>query len=160
MLDHLKLRAAGLALAASLAVPVVPAHAASSASSAASDSVGTLSGSVSGSLKKSSESSTPKTVAQGDYRIVEVVAVAEAATQTGMLRLTLQHVADASDEGTLLLTLPQAAFARSGLAAGGVVSATPRAYGVEFARSDTREAFFLALTDDWLRQLASNPVTM
>lgn len=139
------------------ALAAVPAWAASSASSAASDSVGTLSGSVSGSLNKSSNSSTKKDVAQGDYRVIEV---AEVAGQPGMVRMTLQALADAGQDAELLLTLPQAAYERSGLGAGQVVTATPRPYGVEFARADSRQAFFLVLADHWLRELTSHPVVL
>ncbi len=143
-----------LALAC-LALTAAPALAASSAASAASDSVGTLSGSVSGSLQRSSDSSTKKNVAQGEYRVVEVAAVEQ---QPGMLRLTLQALASDSAEEVLWLTLPAKAFERSSLGLGQVVAATTRPYGVEFARADTREAFFLLLADDWAQELAARPV--
>ncbi len=141
--------------AAFLALAAAPAMAASSAASAASDSIGTLSGSVSGSLQRSSDSSTKKNVAQGEYRVVEVAAVEQ---QPGMLRLTLQALASDSAEEALWLTLPAKAFERSGLGLGQLVAATTRPYGLEFARADTREAFFLLLADDWAQELATRPV--
>jgi hypothetical protein len=41
-----------------------------------------------------------------------------------------------------------------------VVSARNRDYGVEFARADNRQPFFLVLEDAWYQELASNPVTL
>ena len=46
------------------------------------------------------------------------------------------------------------------LAAGQVVQARHRPYGVEFAKAADGTAFFLALTDGWLRELQNNPVTL
>jgi hypothetical protein len=74
--------------------------------------------------------------------------------------LQLQHVAIAGEEGALTLTLPRAAFEQGGLSAGQIVAARHRPYGVEFARADTREAFFLVLDDAWYRELGTHPVTL
>ncbi len=124
---------------------------ASSASSAGSASIGSLSDSVRGSSRSSS--GDDKKVAEGDYRVLEV---ADAADRPGHLQLKLQAVAQPGEEGTLWLTLPRQALAPRGLAAGDVVIARQRPYGVEFARADAaqvREAFFLVLADDWHREL-------
>ncbi len=147
-------------LAAALATITAPtAFAASSASSAASDSIGVSSNGASASLRTSSNSSTKKDVAQGDYRVIDV-----AVDDTpGMLRVRLQAVASsgpASDDNAFLLVLPQAVFERSGVASGQVVSATQRPYGLEFARADTKAAFFLVLTEGWMQELQSHPVLM
>jgi len=154
----MKLKLHPLLLALSLALPL-SAQAASSASSAASDSVGSVSNSVSGSLNKSSDSSTTRQVAQGEYRIVAVLAVAE---RPGMVKLALSGV-DERQADAWFLTLPATAFNRSGLAAGQTVAATPRPYGMEFSRADSRQAFFLVLADEWMLDLparAVRPVVM
>ncbi len=124
---------------------------ASSASSAGSASVGSLSNS----LDTSSDSSKPnKAVADGDYRVIDV---AEVAGRPGMLRLQLKATQPRGDDGLVWLTLPQQALGPRGLWPGDIVSAHHRPYGVEFARAaqgaKDREAFFLALADDWLSEL-------
>lgn len=128
----------------------------SSASSAGSASVGSLSDSIRGS---SNSSSGKPAVAEGDYEILEVSPVAEAA---GMLRLTLHLHAAAPDSAgnDITLDLPQRALGSRGLARGEFVTARARPYGIEFARTDTREAFFLALADDWKRELDPHPVAL
>ena len=138
----------------------VPVLAASSTASLASDSASTSVGSASDSIRKSSKSSSrDKDVAEGNYRVIEV---AELADQPGMVRVALQPVADgaavAADEATVQLLLPVAAAQRGQLAAGQVVSARHRPYGIEFAQAQTRQPFFLVLDDAWHRELASNPV--
>ena len=127
---------------------------ASSASSAGSASVGSLSDSVAGSSRSSTGENQ---VAEGDYRVVEI---AELAGRPGMLQLRLQATAQAGDAAELRLTLPRQALAPRALVAGDVVSARQRPYGVEFARADTREAFFLLLADGWQRELDPRPVTL
>ena len=139
-----------------LGVAALPALAESSASSAVSDSFATSAGSLSGSVKKSSNSSSKdKDVAAGDYRIVEVAAVAE---RPGHLRLKLQALADGNSE--FLLLLPQEAFDRGRLTQGDLVTASQRPYGLEFASGEARQAFFLVLRDDWYRELNSKPVVL
>ncbi|HJV71924.1 hypothetical protein [Ideonella sp.] len=139
-----------------IAGTTLPALAASSAASSASESLSTSVGSVSDSFKGSSESSTqPNRTADGDYRVVEVAALDE---RPGMLQLTLQP---ASGEGdAFALVLPQKAADAGGVAPGQVVRAQNRPYGVEFARADSQQPFFLVLEDDWYRELASNAVTL
>lgn len=147
-----------------MALPIwaaaMPCLAASSTSSAVSDSLGTSVGSVSGSIQRSSDSSRTTTVADGDYRVVEVAVVTE---RPGHLRLTLQAVADAAGaagEGGFFLVLPAEVVERSRLATGAVVTARQRPYGMEFAQGPQREAFFLVLADDWIRELQTRAVTL
>lgn len=125
----------------------------SSASSAGSAS----SGSVSDSLSDSSNSSSGgNKVADGDYRIIEIAPTPGRADRT---RLTLQAAEPAQ---RIVLDLPQATFARQGLAAGDTVYASNRPYGVEFGRraAEQRQPFYLVLADEWHDELASRPVTL
>lgn len=149
--------AAGVLLAA-LALPCLADSVASSASSAGSASIGSSSDSVKGS---SNSSSGQTKVAEGDYRVLQVVALAD---RPGMLQLTLQATMPNPQgdgaAGTLWLTLPGQALARRAVAAGDVVSARQRPYGIEFAHAAPREAFFLVLTGDWPRDLDPQPVTL
>lgn len=144
-------RLAVLAAAASVALQAHADSLASSASSAGSAS----SGSVSDSFRGSSNSSTGgRQTADGDYRIIEV---AKAPDRAGIARLTLQ--AD-DPQQRVVLDLPQAIVDRQALGAGGVVELKNRVYGIEFARGDTREAFYLVLADDWHGELAARPVSL
>ncbi|HAT29764.1 MAG TPA: hypothetical protein DCW29_02575 [Janthinobacterium sp.] len=123
----------------------------SSASSAGSAS----SGSVSGSLHGSSDSSSGgNKVADGAYRIIDVAA---APGPAGMARITI--VADAA-RPPLVLDLPQATFDKQGLGKGDLVYAKNRVYGIEFARNDTRLAFYLVLADEYYDELAPRPVSL
>lgn len=155
-----------LAMMAALFALAAPALAASTLSVSISDSVSAAVGSVSDSVRRSSESSTNKDrVAQGDYRIVEVVA---AAGRPGLARLTLQP--ETAQEDVLFLFVPEATVAQAALAAGQRVTATHRDYGVEFSRVAEAPAattatapalpFFLVLDDIWTRELPSRPVTL
>jgi len=145
-------------LALTLSAPCLADSLASSASSAGSASLG----GSSASLNTSSNSSAPKTaVLEGDYRVIQVAVLAD---RPGMLQLQLQATQVAGREGAIWLTLPQQALARRGLAAGDIVSAQHRPYGVQFAHaakgSAQREAFFLVLADDWLGELDPRAVTL
>jgi hypothetical protein len=136
----------------------LPAIAASSTSSAASDSVTTSVGSVSGSIQKSSDSSSKDNkVADGDYRIIDIAFVAE---RPGTVRMKLQAMADRGADSEFFLYLPQEALAQSRLALGGIVIARQRAYGMEFAHGQTRQAFFLVLNDEWYRELNTTAVVL
>ena len=128
---------------------------ASSASSAGSASVGSLSDSISGSSKSSSGD---KKVADGDYRVLEVAAVPE---RPGMLRVRMRNDAatGGDDTAAFALDLPQKALGARGLASGDVVGVRNRPYGLEFAHAQTREAFFLVLTDAWRSDLDARVVT-
>lgn len=123
----------------------------SSASSAASES----SGSVSASFKGSSTSSSgDNKVADADYRVINL---ADVPADAGMTRVTMQ-----TDDTLhrIVLDLPKAAWNKAELDKGGLVRASNRVYGYEFARSDTRKPFFLVLADNWFNDLAARPVHM
>jgi hypothetical protein len=122
---------------------------ASSASSAGSASSGSISNSLAGS---SNSSHGDRRTADGDYRIIQIAQLPERA---GFTRLTMQAP---DSEQRLMLDLPQNIVDKQGLGQGGLVHVQNRVYGFEFARSDTREAFFLALADDWYNDLAARPV--
>ena len=122
---------------------------ASSASSAGSAS----SGSVSDSLRGSSDSSTGgRRTADGAYQIIEI---AQAPDRAGMARVTM--LGDAPQK-RIVLDLPKATFDQQHLDKGDLVYAKNRVYGLEFARNDTRQAFYLVLADAWYGELAARPV--
>jgi len=150
---HLKNRLATLALQA-CAAPLT-SLAASSAASSISDSLTQSSGSVSDSLKGSSHSSSPddKQV-KGDYKVTDVAAVAD---KPGYLELHLQPVGAGAE---VYLTLPRTAAETGHIAAGAIVTALQRPYGIEFATTQPRAAFFLALADDVARDMKMAPVTL
>ncbi|WP_428425042.1 hypothetical protein [Methylibium sp.] len=127
---------------------------ASSASSAGSASSGSVSDSIHGS---SNSSSRDKDVAEGDYRIIEVTEVAE---RPAVLRLKMQATAPGPGASEFFLDLPRQTLAQHGLAPGNIVSARHRPYGLEFARAQTREAFFLVLRDDWQREFDPHAVAL
>ncbi|HEX6634247.1 MAG TPA: hypothetical protein VF038_09770 [Usitatibacter sp.] len=125
---------------------------ASSASSAGSASVGSLSDSI-----RDSSGSSTHTVAEGDYRIIDVAA----AEQPETLRLKMQHVADAGDDGAVIyLDVPRAALGDRAAAVGDIVGVRQRPYGYQFAWADTGVAFFLVLAADWQRDLEPRPVQL
>ena len=129
----------------------------STASSAGSASVGSLSTSVEGS---SNASSRGNKVAEGPYRVIEV---AEAPARPGTVRVTLQALADSgdsSDNSELHLYLPRQTALDQQLATGSVVHARARVYGFEFAQGSPRQAFFLVVRDEWLRELQTRPVSL
>jgi hypothetical protein len=137
-----------------LGVATLGAHAESSLVSSASQSLSTSVGQMSKSISNSSDgSSRHQDLAQGDYKVVEVAA----ADRPGMVALKLQPVAEGAEAFTL--TVPAETVAKNGLAVGQVVSALARPYGFEFAKADTKQAFFLVMRDDWHRELKSNPVS-
>jgi hypothetical protein len=145
----LRLLVATAAVAAAL-----PAGAASSAVASASDSVSTSVESVSGSFRRSSHSSARTVVGQGDYEVIQMAR----ADEPGRHDVTLRAVPGTGAEGEFTLRMPDKATVDGGLAVGRVVSARERPYGVEFARADTRAAFFLLLEDDWYRDLQTVPL--
>lgn len=133
-------------VAAATAVPALADSFVSSASSAGSASIGSASDSL-----KGSSNSARGIVADADYRITDVAAAPE---RTGFVRVAMESPAGQP----LLLELPEAVFALQRLGVGDAIRAEPRVYGVQFARADTREAFFLVLADDWHGELAPRPV--
>ena len=147
-----------LAIALHLAAPAHAESAASSASSAGSASVGSLSDSLQGSSRSSSGNTA---TAQGDYRVIDVAA---APGRPARLRLTLQAVAPQDDRlSGFTLDVPAQALGERALGVGDLVRATPRPYGIEFARTNgaaEREPFFLALADEWHRGLETRAVSL
>lgn len=141
-----------------LAAPSWADSGASSASSAGSASVGSLSNSITAS---SNSSSPADKVAEGDYRVVEVAALAE---RPGLLRVQLQATAGATDAAPIWLTLPAQALAARALRNGDIVHARHRPYGIEFAHAEqagqARSAFFLVLADEWFGELAPRALTL
>jgi type IV secretory pathway TrbL component len=143
-------------LLASLAAAVLPAHAdsvASSASSAGSASSGSISDSIGGS---SNSSNRDKRVTAGDYKVIDI---AQAPAKANTTRLTLRAVA-AGPGQEFTLDVPDRALAARQVAAGAIVHVNERVYGYEFAYADTKQPFFLALQDDWYRELGSRQVTI
>ena len=140
------------ALAAACALPAQADSLASSASSAGSAS----SGSISDSLGDSSHSSThDRRVAAGQYRVIEI---AQAPARAGTTRMTLRAAAGPAQD--FYLDVPDRALANRRVQAGELVQVNERSYGYEFAYADTQRPFFLALQDDWYRELASHKVAI
>lgn len=142
------------------------AQAESAFSASISTSLTTSSASISNSIERSSDSSSKKDdkVAQGDYRIV---AITEATERPGYLRVHLQALeaqASSDELQDFFLVLPRQAAENGRLAAGGIVAAQHRPYGIEFAAALTaqgpRQAFFLVLDEPWQRELNSQPVAL
>lgn len=144
-----------LCLAALAAACILPAHAdsvASSASSAGSASSASISDSIGGS---SNSSSGDRRVAAGQYRVIDI---AQAPAKAGTTRMTLRAVADAGHE--FYLDVPDRALAERRVNKGELVQVNERVYGYEFAYADSLRPFFLALQDDWYRELGSRQVTI
>ena len=115
-----------------------------------SDSVDVSSRATSHSLKRSSQSSSGRPLAQGDYRVTQVAQVAPEVQE-----VTLQAVPGTGARGEIVLHMPDRAVVQGDVTVGRVVSARERPYGYELARADTRTAFFLLLDDPWYRELQS-----
>ena len=141
------------------ATATLPALAASSTASSVSDSASSTASSGSTSLKKSSDGSSKTTTAvnSGDYEVIDVARVAE---RPGTLRLRLQAVADRTIDNEFFLYLPEQTFAQAQLAAGQVIAARQRPYGLEFARSDSGKGFFLVIDDESARDLPSHALAL
>jgi hypothetical protein len=138
-----------------MALAATSALAESSASTAAS-ATSSAAGSLSNSLQGSSNSSSKTTAAAaGEYRIEAVTADAD---RPGMVRLALQPLVPNDERQAFVLVLPQRTVAQEGLVRGDTVSARTRPYGIEFARAETRQAFFLVVADAWLQELDARPV--
>ena len=146
-----------LALALAAAASTLPAHAdsfASSASSAGSASSGSISDSIGGSSNSSSGDN--RRAETGPYRVIDV---AQAPAKAGVTRITLRAVAgDAATQ--FWVDVPDRALADRRVAKNEVVQVNARVYGYEFAYGDTKQPFFLALEDNWYRDLASRKVTI
>ena len=139
-------------IAAAAAAPVHADSIASSASSAGSESSGSISDSIGGSSNSSTKN---KRVAAGEYRVIDVAQVPGKADTT---RMTLRAAAGAAQEFTL--DVPNRALAQRGVNTGELVRVNERVYGYEFAYADSKQPFFLALQDNWYRELGSRQVTI
>ncbi|MCV2357467.1 hypothetical protein LNV08_00600 [Paucibacter sp. TC2R-5] len=155
--------AAGLLLSSALALPAL---AASSTASSASEGASSAASSGSKSLEASSGSSTKgDKVAAGDYKIIDVAAAAD---RPGMVRVHLQaaaattttNIAASNAADDFYLVLPEQAFEKSQLSTGQLVTARQHAYGLEFANGQSKQAFFLVLSDEWYRELDSKAVAI
>ncbi len=151
MVDRFTQLAAVSLLAATLGAPAL---AASSASSAVSDSLSTSVGVSSDSVRDSSRASSgPPRVAAGDYKVIEVAAVAE---RPGRMQLVMQ-----GPEGqALTLEVPNQTLVNTPVVAGQTLTARERAYGIEFTLAQTRKVFFLVLEDAWHRELQTRQVSI
>ena len=138
------------------ALVAMPVRAGSIAGSSAAGGSSASSVASQSSEASSDSSSRATRRAEGPYRVIDVAQLPE---RPGLLRLRLQPET-AAQGGEVVLYVPQATVARSGLEAGHAVQARQRPYGVEFAHADTRSAFFLVLDDEWARELPSTPVTL
>jgi hypothetical protein len=88
-----------------------------------------------------------------------VIDVAQAPARAGTTRVTLRAAAgDAATE--FWVDVPDRALADRRVGKGDIVQVSERVYGYEFAYGDTQQPFFLALQDDWYRELASRKVTI
>jgi hypothetical protein len=94
-------------------------------------------------------------VAEGRYRIVALEWTQGREPQA--VRLHLEPLA-AANAAAFALLLPPTTVDDSRLGVGDVVQARHRVYGIEFARADTQQPFFLALDDAWQRGLRTTPV--
>lgn len=151
-------------LAAAAALASAPVGADTLASSAISNSFSASVGSVSTSFNASSDASSPgRPLRAGQYRVTEIVA---AAGRDGYARVTLRPLAEgaAADGGDHALFLPQETVARAALAAGHLVIARERSYGLELAQAkaadEVPQTFFLVVADERYRELQTRPVTL
>ena len=145
-----------ICLAALAGACALPAHA-DSASSVASSAGSASSASISDSIGASSDSSSgDRRVAAGDYRVIQV---AQAPSKPDTTRLTLRATA-AGPAREFYLDVPNRALAARGVHTGELVRVNERVYGYEFAHGDDQRPFFLALQDDWYRELGSKKVAI
>lgn len=135
----------------------LPVQAASTAASSASSAGSASSGSVSDSIGSSSDSGgDDKRVAAGEYRVIDVAA---APGKPGTTRMTL-HAAAAGAKQEFYLDVPNRALAQRDVKMGELVQVNAREYGYEFAHADSKQAFFLALEDNWYRELGLQKVAI
>ncbi|GGE74899.1 hypothetical protein [Massilia psychrophila] len=144
------LRGAIVAAALGLAMQA-HADSTSSASSAGSASSGSVSDSLAGS---SNSSKGDDRRADGNYQIIDID---HTPGRAGSTRVAMQA---GDPQQRIVLDLPEEVFARQGLTRGDFVHAKNRSYGLEFARADTREAFFLVLEDTVYKDLAARKVAL
>lgn len=146
-----------LCLAAFAAACAAPVHAASTAASSASSAGSASSGSVSDSIGASSNSSGgDNRVAAGEYRVIDI---AQAPAKANTTRMVLRAVAGGATQ-EFYLDVPDRALVQRRVAKGELVQVNAREYGYEFAHADTKQSFFLALEDNWYRELGSHKVAI
>ena len=131
----------------------------SSVTSVVSDSVSRSSGSISDSITGSSHASSPDNKqVTGDYKVIDM---AEVADRPGMVQLRLQPVAaTATAADQVFLLLPRVAAEQGRVSTDGIVTAMQRPYGIEFASGQPHAAFFLALADDYVRDMKMAPLAL
>jgi hypothetical protein len=95
-------------------------------------------------------------VAAGQYHVIDV---AQAPAKAGTTRVTLRAVAG-GPATEFWVDVPDRALADRRVDKGAVVQVNERVYGYEFAYGDTNKPFFLALQDEWYRELSSRKVTI
>jgi hypothetical protein len=144
-------------LAVFAAACAAPVQAASTAASSASSAGSASSGSVSDSIGASSNSSGgDNRVAAGEYRVIDI---AQAPAKANTTRMVLRAVAAGAAQ-EFYLDVPDRALAQRRVAKGELVQVNAREYGYEFAHADTKQSFFLALEDNWYRELGSHKVAI
>lgn len=146
------LRTALLAAALGACLPALADSFASSASSAGSASSGSVSDSLAGSSNSSNGNNRR---ADGTYQILDVTPTPNRANSA---RIAMQLGNDATQR--IVLDLPQAIADKQAFATGGLVRVKNRDYGLEFARADNRQAFFLVVADEMYQELAARKVTL
>jgi len=157
---------ATLAAACTVALMPTAAQADTFASSAIFNSFSASVGSISTSFNASSDASSPgRPLRAGVYRVIEIGA---APGREGYARLTLRAESEGAKQGPPQrdhqLFLPQATVAGASLAAGQLIHARARPYGLELAKAADGEriatAFFLVVADDVYRELQTRAVTL
>ncbi len=151
MISTAALRGAFIAVVFGVAVTAHADSFTSSASSAGSASIGSISDSFGAS---SNSSSGDNKRADGRYRLTDI---GDAPGRAGVARLTMQGD---GPQQRIVLDLPKAVVQQQGFVRGDYVQAKNRDYGMEFARDDTRTAFYLVLADEWYNELAARKVTI
>ncbi|WLI88840.1 hypothetical protein Q4S45_19355 [Massilia sp. R2A-15] len=151
MISTAALRGAFIAAVFGVAVTAHADSFTSSASSAGSASIGSISDSFGAS---SNSSSGDNKRADGRYRLTDI---GDAPGRAGVARLTMQGD---DPQQRIVLDLPKAVVQQQGFVRGDYVQAKNRDYGMEFARDDTRTAFYLVLADEWYNELAARKVTI
>lgn len=140
-----------LSLACLSAQPLL-ARADSSSVSSTSASASQSLGSVSDSIQGSSNSSTGRRVAAGEYRVVEIAALED---RPGLERIQME-----GEGGRFTLLLPAAVRERAALRSGDRIAVSTPAYGLAFARAGAEEPFFLALDEGWRHEFQRRAVTL
>lgn len=146
-----------VALLAAVVLAAPAAYASSFVNSSVDGSVAGSRGS-SDSVRLSSESSDDDRRAQiedGTYRIARIDRTAD----QGQVLLTLQPGRADTAARSFQLEVPAQAFGEVQPQLGELVRAQRRSYGVQFARGEEPQAFFLVVADAWQPGIAARPLT-